>query len=194
LGALNTVLAFTVMLFMLFFFVRDGADSVAAIRDLIPLQPKHREQLMQHAAAVTRAVVFGTGVTALVQGTLVGIAFAITGMSSPVVFGVFAALFALLPFGGTAIVWLPAVIWLSMQDKWGMSIVMLVIGLFSASIDNVLRPWLVSGRAEVGTLTVFVGVLGGTAAFGPIGLFLGPVLLALIIALTKFALQMRRAA
>jgi predicted PurR-regulated permease PerM len=148
---------------------------------------ERREQLMDHIAAVTRAVVFGTGMTALVQGTLVGIAFLITGISSPLVFGVLAALFALLPIGGTALVWIPALFVLGAQDRWGMAIVMLAFGITSSSIDNVLRPLLISGRAEVGTLTVFIGVLGGTAAFGPVGLFLGPVVLALIIALMRFA-------
>jgi predicted PurR-regulated permease PerM len=187
LGALGTVFAFVVMLFMLFFFIRDGAVIVALARDLVPMAAERREQLMDHIAAVTRAVVFGTGMTALVQGTLVGIAFLITGISSPLVFGVLAALFALLPIGGTALVWIPALFVLGAQDRWGMAIVMLAFGITSSSIDNVLRPLLISGRAEVGTLTVFIGVLGGTAAFGPVGLFLGPVVLALIIALMRFA-------
>jgi len=65
--------------------------------------------------------------------------------------------------------------------------------VISSSIDNVIRPLLISGRAEVGTLTVFIGVLGGTVAFGPIGLFLGPVVLALIIALMRFATELRQA-
>jgi predicted PurR-regulated permease PerM len=194
LGAVNTVLAFVVMLFMLFFFVRDGAKILSLVRDLIPMTPFHRERLSTHIAGVTRAVVFGTGMTALVQGTVVGIAFLITGLSSPIVFGVLAALLALLPIGGTAFVWIPGLIVLAVREQWGMALVMLIFGIASSSIDNVLRPLLISGRAEVGTLTVFVGVLGGAAAFGPIGLFLGPVLLALIIALIQFAVQMRRSA
>jgi predicted PurR-regulated permease PerM len=193
LGAINTVLAFVIMLFMLFFFIRDGANFVGMLRDLIPMAAARREHLMNHLAAVTRAVVFGTGTTALVQGTIVGIAFLITGLSSPLVFGVLAALLALLPFGGAALVWFPALLLLIGENRWGMAVAMLFIGVLSSSIDNVLRLMLISGRAEVGTLTVFLGVLGGAAAFGPIGLFLGPVVLALIIALTRFALEVRRA-
>ena len=193
LGAINTVLAFVMMLFMLFFFLRDGERLVAALRDLIPMAPARREHLMEHLAAVTRAVVFGTGMTALVQGTVVAVAFMITGLSSPLVFGVVAALLALLPIGGTAFVWIPGLLVLIAKDHWGMAVVMLLFGVMSSSVDNILRPMLISGRAEVGTLTVFLGVLGGTAAFGPIGLFLGPVVLALIIALVQFALELRRA-
>lgn len=194
LGAVNTVLAFVVMLFLLFFCVRDGAGLVAMLRDLIPMKAVRRQVLMDHVAAVTRAVVFGTGMTALIQGTLVSVGFLVAGLSSPLVFGVLAALLALLPIGGTAFVWIPALLVLMGQNRWGMAIVMLVIGVMSSSVDNVLRPLLISGRAQVSTLTVFIGVLGGTAAFGPIGLFLGPVILALIIALIQFALEVRRAA
>ena len=192
LGAVNTVLGFVLMLFMLFFFVRDGVEIVEMARDLIPVAASQRQRLFDYLASVTRAVVFGTGMTALIQGTLVGIAFLITGLNAPLVFGVVAALFALLPIGGTAFVWVPAVLVLIGQDRWGMAIVMLAFGLISSSIDNVIRPLLISGRAQVGTLTVFLGVLGGTAAFGPIGLFLGPVVLALIIALLRFVASLRR--
>ncbi|MBC7984942.1 MAG: AI-2E family transporter [Candidatus Obscuribacterales bacterium] len=193
-GALNTVLGLVVMLFMLFFFMRDGAEMVATARDLIPLDAKRRQQLFDHLASVTRAVVFGTGMTALIQGTLVGLAFVFTGLSSPLVFGVLAAFLALFPFGGTALVWIPAVFVLASQDQWGAMIVMLIMGVLSSTIDNVVRPLLISGRAEVGTLTVFIGVLGGTAAFGFIGLFLGPVLLALIVELIRFSVELRRSA
>jgi predicted PurR-regulated permease PerM len=194
LGAVNTVFAFVIMLFMFFFFVRDGASLVSMLRDLIPMKPVRRQQLVDHVANVTRAVVFGTGLTVLVQGALVGIAFLITGLSGPLVFGVLAAFLALLPFGGTALVWIPATLLLASQDNWGMAIVMLVIGVVSSSIDNVLRPMLISGRAEVDTLSVFIGVLGGAAAFGPIGIFLGPVIISLIIALIGFAREQRASA
>ena len=124
--------------------------------------------------------------------SLVGIAFLIAGLSSPLVFGVLAALAALLPFGGTALIWGPAAIVLGVQGRWGAMIFMLVWGAVLVSlVDNVVRPMLVSGRAAVGTLTVFIGVLGGIAAFGAIGLFLGPVVLALIIALIRFMLEIR---
>jgi predicted PurR-regulated permease PerM len=192
LGALNTAFALVIMHFLLFFFIRDGADAAAMLRDLIPMPPDRREKLFDHLSAVTRAVVIGSGVTALVQGTLVGIAFGVTGLSSPLVFGVLAALLALVPMGGTALVWIPALLVLAAREQWGMAIVMLVFGVLSSSVDNVLRPLLISGRADVGVLTVFVGVLGGVAAFGLVGLFLGPVVLALIIALVQFAQEHRR--
>jgi predicted PurR-regulated permease PerM len=194
LGALGTAAGVCLTLFFMFFFIRDGADMIRATRELIPMPPAKRKELFVHLAAVTRAVVVGTGLTALIQGALVGIGFLIVQLPSPIVFGVVAALLSLLPFGGTAIVWIPAVIILAAQDRWVAAIFMLVWGALLVSlIDNFLKPMLISGRAEVATLTVFIGVLGGVTAFGAIGLFLGPVLLALAIALLQFALEAKRA-
>jgi predicted PurR-regulated permease PerM len=138
---------------------------------------------------VTRALVYGTGVTALVQGALVGMGFAFVGLPSPVVFGVIAALAALIPLLGTPVVWVPAVIVLAAQDRWGAALFMVIWGAIVVTIDNFLRPWLVSGRARIEPLTVFIGVLGGVSAFGPVGVFLGPLVLALAIALVRFSLE-----
>jgi len=193
LGAIGTLVSFTLTLFLLFFFIRDGERMFATARVLIPLPPERKTRLFAHLAAVIRAVVYGTGLTALLQGLLVGIAFAIVGLPSPLVFGVLAALLALLPFGGTALVWGPAALVLAAQDRWGAAAFLLAWGaVLVGTIDNLLRPILVSSRAPVATLTVFIGVLGGIAAFGASGLFLGPVLLALIIALIDFAVEVRR--
>ncbi len=193
LGAIGTLVSFTLTLFLLFFFIRDGERMFATARVLIPLPQERKTRLFAHLAAVIRAVVYGTGLTALLQGLLVGIAFAIVGLPSPLVFGVLAALLALLPVGGTALVWGPAALVLAAQDRWGAALFLLVWGgLLVGTIDNILRPILVSSRAPVATLTVFIGVLGGIAAFGAAGLFLGPVLLALIIALIDFAVEVRR--
>jgi predicted PurR-regulated permease PerM len=189
LGALGTVIGFALMMFILFFAVRDGERWLDTTRALVPMAPEERTRLFAHLASVTRAMVYGTGVTALVQGALVALGFVITGLPSPVVFGVLAALGALIPLVGTPVVWVPAAIVLAAQDRWGAALFMALWGAFVVTIDNFLRPWLVSGRADVGTLTVFIGVLGGVAAFGPIGVFFGPLVLALAIALVRFALE-----
>lgn len=195
LGALGTAAGFVLTIFMLFFFVRDGKEMFDDVRELIPMTEAYKARLFDHLAAVTRAMVLGTGVTALIQGTLVGIAFLIVGLPSPLVFAVIAVFASLLPFGGTALVWIPAAIVLAAQGHWGQTIFMVIWGALLVSlVDNVVRPMMVSGRADVGTLTVFIGVLGGLAAFGAIGLFLGPVVLALAIALFRFVLEIRRAA
>jgi len=191
LGAVGTVIGFVLTMFLLFFAIRDGHDMVATFRALIPMSPNHKARLFVHLAAVTRAMVYGTGVTAITQGILIAIGFAIAGLPSPIVFGVLAALFALVPLAGTPVVWVPAVLVLAGQQRWGIAIFLLVWGVFVSTLDNFLRPYLVAGRAPVGTLTVFIGVLGGVSTFGPIGIFLGPLVLALVIALIRFTLEVR---
>jgi predicted PurR-regulated permease PerM len=191
LGALGKVVGFVFMLFILFFAIRDAGKVFHALRSLVPLEEKEKARLFRHLASVTRALVYGAGVTALVQGALVGVGFAAVGLPSPVVFGVLAALAALVPVAGTPVVWVPAVIALAAQDRWTAAVILLAWGGFVTTIDNFLRPWLVSGRAEIGAVTVFIGVLGGLAAFGPIGLVLGPLVLTLAIALVRFALEAR---
>jgi len=192
LGALGTLVGFALMIFILFFAIRDGRRWMETARELVPMSAAERARLFEHLASVTRAMVYGTGVTALTQGALVAIGFAIAGLPSPVVFGVLAALAALVPMVGTPAVWVPALIVLAAQDRWGAALFMLIWGGFVVTIDNFLRPWLVSGRAQIGALTVFIGVLGGVGAFGPIGILLGPLVLALAIALVRFRLEAGR--
>lgn len=194
LGALSTVTGFILTMFILFFAIRDSRKLFVIARALVPMGAVHKAHLFDYLAAVARAVVYGSGVTALVQGALLTVGFSIVGLPSPIVFGVIAALFALVPMIGTPIVWLPAVAVLATQQRWVAAIFLLAWGaLLVATIDNVLRPLLVSGRVQVGTLTVFIGVLGGVSAFGAIGLFLGPLVLALVAALVRFTLELRRA-
>ena len=187
LGALGTVLAFTVMIFLLFFFIRDGRAMTVAAVEMVPMPVDRREELRERIGSVTRAVVQGTLLTSLIQGLLLGIGFAIVGLPAPVVFGVLGAVLSVVPFGGTALVWVPAVVYLLAQGRYVTAIVLIVIGAVVSSIDNFIKPLLISGRTPVPTLAVFLGVLGGLIAFGVIGLFLGPVVIALVLALAGFA-------
>jgi predicted PurR-regulated permease PerM len=187
LGAVGSLISFVIMLSMLFFFLRDGDLMWARARRLIPLDEERKERLFKQLSGVTRAIVFGTVVTATLEGILVGIGFAIAHLPSPVVFGVLAALLSMLPVGGAAFVWGPAAVWLFVDGHWGYGIFMVLWGLLLGGLDNVLRPFLISGRARISALAVFVGVLGGIPAFGAIGVIAGPVVLSLVLALIEFA-------
>ncbi len=191
LGALGSLVGFAIMLFLLFFFLRDGDTLLARARRLIPLDEERKERLFSQLSGVTRAIVVGTSLTAVLQGVLVGIGFRICGLPSPVVFGVLAALLSMLPVGGSAFVWAPAAIWLFVDGRWGFGTFMLVWGLLLGGLDNVLRPYLISGRAKISALAVFIGVLGGISAFGAIGIIAGPVVLSLVLALIEFAEESR---
>lgn len=187
LGAVGSLVTFVIMLCFLYFFLVDGDSMLKRARPLIPLDEDRKERLFTQLSAVTRAIVFGTTLTAVLQGFLLGIGFAISGLPSPVVFGVLAALLSLLPVGGSAFVWIPGALWLFVDGHWGYGIFLTVWGLGLGGLDNVVRPLLISGRAEISTLAVFVGVLGGIPAFGAIGIILGPVVLSLALALIEFA-------
>jgi predicted PurR-regulated permease PerM len=187
LGAVGSLLAFGIMLCLLFFFLRDGDAMCARARGLIPLDEQRKERLFNRISGVTRAIVLGITLTALLQGVLVGIGFAIASLPSPLVFGVLAALLSMLPVGGAAIVWVPAIGWLIYEGRWGFAIFMLAWGLMLTGAENVLRPMLISGRARISALAIFIGVLGGIPAFGPIGIVLGPVVISLTLALMEFA-------
>ena len=191
LGALGSLLGFGIMVILLFFFLRDGDAMLARARRLIPLDEAHKERLFRQLGSVTRGIVIGTSVTAALQGLLVGIGFTIASLPSPVVFGVLAALLSMLPVGGSALVWGPAGLWLFLNGRWGFGIFMLVWGILLGGLDNVLRPILISGRAKISALAVFVGVLGGISAFGGIGIIAGPVILSLALALIEFAEESR---
>jgi predicted PurR-regulated permease PerM len=187
LGALSSLLGMALTLFLLFFFLSDGDAMLRRARKFIPLEEAYKERLVEHLSGITRAIVFGTSMTALMQGLVLGIGFGIAGLPSPVVFGVLGALIAMLPVGGTALVWVPAALWLFLDGRWGYGIFMVVWGAMLSLLDGVLKPLLISGRASISALAVFVGVLGGIAAFGAIGIVAGPVILSLVLALIEVA-------
>ncbi len=192
-GAVGTVLSFTVMLFLLFFLLRDGESITRTAVTLVPMDSARKGVLTQRMKAVTRAVVLGTMVTALVQGLLLGVGFAIAGLPAPVVFGVIGAILSVVPFGGTALVWVPGAAALFLTGHPGMGLFLTLWGaVLVSSADNFLKPLLIGGQAEVPTLAVFIGVIGGLSAFGLIGMFTGPIVMALVLTLIRFASEKPR--
>jgi predicted PurR-regulated permease PerM len=159
---------------------------LASLTGLIPMEPQRRAKLLKYLADVTRAVVFGSTATAVIQGIFVGVGFAIVGLPSPLVFGVLATIAAFLPAGAAAVL-APAAIYLMFAGRWGAAIFMLIWLAAMWVVENVLRPLLTAHRAEVSTLAIFVGAIGGAAAFGVLGLVIGPVLLSFAVALLRFA-------
>jgi predicted PurR-regulated permease PerM len=193
LDVFGTVIGFFMMLFLLFFLLRDGRAILDHLTRLIPLETARRERLLDYLARVTRAVVFGSAATALIQGIFVAAGFALVGLPSPVVFGVVATIAALLP-AGAAIVLVPAVLYLAVGGHWLAAIFLAFWTGLLAVVENVARPLLTAHRAHVSTLAVFVGAVGGVSAFGVLGLVLGPVLLSFVVALVRFTAEERGAA
>src|SRR5579872_5508585 len=186
LGVVGSLVGFFMMLFLLFFMIRDGRVFLKRLTGFIPMEPRPRGQLLTYLGEVTRAVVFGSAATALIQGTFVGIGFAIVGLPSAVVFGVLATIAAFLPVG-SAIVLIPAVLYLVLDGRWGAAVFLACWSAGVALVDNFLRPYLTAKQAEVSTLAVFIGAIGGAASFGILGLVIGPVFLGFVAALLHFA-------
>lgn len=186
LGIMGSLVGFFMMLFLLFFLLRDGRAMLKRLTGFIPMEPRPRGQLLAYLGDVTRAVVFGSVATALIQGVFAGIGFALVGLPSAVVFGALATIAAFLPVG-SALVLVPAVLYLMFEGHWGGAIFLAVWSAGVGVMDNFLRPFLTAQQAEVSTLAVFVGAIGGVSAFGILGLVIGPVLLGFIAALLQFA-------
>jgi predicted PurR-regulated permease PerM len=190
LGVFGTVVGFFMMLFLLFFLLRDGREILDHLTRLIPLETKRRERLLEYVAQVTRAVVFGSTATALIQGIFVGVGFALVGLPSPLVFGAVATIAALLPAGATVVL-VPAILYLAAGSHWLAAAFLVFWGALLIVVENVARPLLTAHRAHVSTLAVFMGAVGGVSAFGVMGLIVGPVLLSFVVALVRFTTEVR---
>lgn len=173
-----TLGALFAMLFALFFMLRDGASMSARMRDLLPLPGPDRDRLLQDTRDLVIASVGAGLAVAAAQGAVGGLAFWLLGLGAPVFWGVLLAFCSLIPVVGAALVWAPAALVLLLSGETGRGIIMLLVGVLGISmVDNVLRPLLLSGRTQVSGLVIFFGLLGGAAAFGFIGLVIGPIIL-----------------
>lgn len=194
-GALAAVVGLAMTPPLLFFFLREGRVMVQKVSVLIPINGGRKTHLVEHLAAVTRAVVLGALLTAIVQGALVGIGFALVRLPSPLVFGVLASVGSLVPLVGASLVWAPAAVMIALQGRWAAASFLTVWGLaVVTSADNFILPRLIAGRAQISTLPVLLGLIGGVSAFGPSGMVLGPVVIALVLALLRFAEELQKAA
>jgi predicted PurR-regulated permease PerM len=187
LGVAGTLVDFFFMLFLLFFLLRDGRAMLHHLTRLIPLDETRRGRLVKELSAALRAVVFGTAATAVIQGALIGVGFAIVRLPSPLVLGVLSVIAAFIPAVGTAVVLVPAILYLAFSGRWGAAIFLALWSLMILAAEQLLRPMLSARHGSVPTLAVFMGAIGGVAAFGFLGIVIGPVLLSLIIALLRIA-------
>jgi predicted PurR-regulated permease PerM len=182
-NTLNFVLSLFVMLYLLFFLLRDGDALVETIRAAIPLHPEQLRTLASRFTGVIRATVKGTLVVAVVQGALGGLIFWLLGIHAPVLWATLMALLSLLPAVGAALVWLPVAIYFLATGATWQGIVLtaygvLVIGL----VDNVLRPILVGKDTRIPDYVVLISTLGGISILGINGFVIGPAIAAMFIA------------
>lgn len=169
----------SVTLLAMFYLFRDGESIVKRLRELLPFEDEHRDRMIREARDLIFASVISTLVAAVVHAVIGGFAFALTGIHAPVFWGVMMGFFSLVPVVGSSLIWAPAAISLMVSGHIGHGVLLVTIcGLLVALVDNVVRPWLISGRAEMGGLVVFISVLGGISVFGMLGIVLGPIVVA----------------
>jgi predicted PurR-regulated permease PerM len=169
----------TITLFAVFFLFRDRAVLVERLRLLLPFAEQQRTEMIERARDLIHASVTSSLIIAVVQGALGGLALWGLGIPSPLFWAVVMAFLSLLPLVGPSLVLLPAAAWLLLSGAWVKAVILVVIALgVVGTADNLLRPILVSGRAQMSTLVLFISVLGGISVFGMLGLVLGPIVVA----------------
>jgi predicted PurR-regulated permease PerM len=175
--------------FTLFFLFREGGTTKERVAEMLPLTRSQVERLFTGISNSIVANVYGILAVGAAQGALTGLGFWMLGLPSPVLWGVVTALFSLVPLVGSSAVWVPAAIILAIGGHWIKGLILLGWGAgVVAQADNVIRPYIISQRANLSTLAVFFALLGGVKAFGVMGLFIGPVALSF----TLVVLQMLR--
>jgi predicted PurR-regulated permease PerM len=187
-GLLRDVAAFlfnlVIMLFATFFLFRDAGTVVDAMRRALPFSPGQTEHVLHQARDLIFASVVASLVVATLQGTVGGLAFWMLGIGAPVFWGVVMAFFSLIPIAGAWLIWGPAAIALLVGGEVGRGIALIAIGVGVVGlVDNVVRPMLLSGKAQMNGLLIFVSLIGGVAVFGLLGVVLGPIIMATAITL-----------
>ncbi len=171
------VMRFFIMIFLLYYLLRDGPEMLRKIKHLSPLRPDQEDRIFDKIKAVSRSALLGTFVTAIAQGVAGGIGLAISGIPG-FFWGAMMGFASLIPVVGTAIIWIPASIYLLIVGKtnWAIFLALWCI-IVVGSLDNFLRPFLMKGEAQMSPFFVFLAIIGGIQVFGFIGIIYGPLIL-----------------
>lgn len=194
-GLAGAVVQIFFVIFAMFYLFRDGEAIRQGLRDALPLERIQSNEIFLRTRDVISASVYGVIVIATIQGALGGVAFWMLGLPSPLLWGVVMLMFSMIPMAGAFIVWVPAAIFLAVSGSWIKAIILTVWGLLViGTVDNFLRPKLVGEKTRLHELLIFFSVLGGLQVFGVLGLVLGPVIVAVTLALLDVFRQAERPA
>jgi len=183
---LFTLVNFTLMLVALFFFFRDGERMAGRVRDLLPMEPQHKHVIFTRLYATLTAVVQGMVLTAVAQGTLAGIGYwLIADLPFALFLAFLTGLASFIPLAGPAIIWGGVAIYLASIGETGRAIGMAVWGaVLVSTVDNFIKTLVIGGRARLPTFLLLFALLGGLKVYGFLGVFLAPVILAILLAFT----------
>ncbi|HWB12444.1 MAG TPA: AI-2E family transporter [Pirellulales bacterium] len=182
----DLMIGLAVMIVALYYFLADGPTMIKSLMRLSPLDDRYEEQLLNEFSTVTRAVVVATLLSALVQGLLAGIGYLFAGLGSVALLTMLTMLFSLVPFIGGTAVWIPCCLWLFLEGRMTAAIVLaLYCGVVVSTSDNIIKPLVLQGQSNLHPLLALLSVLGGVKALGPIGILVGPMIVAFLQALLK---------
>ncbi len=182
-NAVSILFQFLLMLFILFFLLKDGTKWLETLRRLTPLRRHQEDAIIDSLRKVSRAVLVGGLMVALLQGLVGGVGLALVGIPG-LFWGTMMGFASLIPIVGTGLIWLPASVWLLIQGSWPAAVFLLLwSGLLVTSIDTFLRPYFMKGASGVSTLFIFLAVIGGLQTFGALGILYGPLILSFTMAM-----------
>jgi len=194
-GLVGAVVEIFFVIFTMYYLFRDGEWITDWLRDVLPLEKAQSHEIFARMRDVISASVYGVVAIATVQGALGGLMFWLLGLPSALVWGVVMIFMSMIPVLGSFVVWVPAAIFLAATGHWGKAAILTAWGaLVIGSIDNFLRPKLVGGKTKLHELLIFFSVLGGLQVFGVLGLVVGPVIVAVTLALMDVFREMGRPA
>jgi predicted PurR-regulated permease PerM len=182
-NALAFTVQFFLMLYLVFFFIRDGAYLLDRLVAVLPLGDARERRLFRKFAEVSRATIKGHVVVGIVQGSLGGITFALLGFNGAVFWAVVMTVLSVLPAVGASLVWIPAAVWLFATGSAAKAVILVLVGVFVIGlVDNVLRPLLVGRDTKMPDYLILLSTLGGITAMGISGFVIGPLIAALFLA------------
>lgn len=183
LGTANFVFNFFIMMVGIYFLLLEGPSLLKLFLEISPLRLTHEKRLFRRLKTTIDASIYGYLVTALIQGLIASIVFAIVGLKAYVVLGTLTFFMSMVPVVGAAGVWVPVCVWLFFQSQTWQGVVVLITGAAIISmIDNFLKPIIIEGKTKIHPLLIFFSLFGGIKLFGPLGILFGPVITALLIA------------
>lgn len=192
-GAVHLIFVIFIMFFSLFYLFMDGKDMIKKIIKISPLRDKYEQILIEKFTSISRATLKGTSLIAVIQGTMGGILFWATGVSSPVLLGILMTLASIIPSIGSGLVWFPVGIIMILLGNVASGVAILLVGaLVISTVDNIVKPKLVGRDTQIHPLLILLSTLGGIALFGIAGFIIGPIVIALFISLWEiYAIEFR---
>ncbi len=182
----TVVVDFGIILLIFFYLLRDGESYYNSLRDLTPLHEDDKKAVFETLRTTLSSVMRGLMLTALMQGATIGLGMLISGVPYWAFLALASAAAGLLPIGGTALVWVPASLYLFYATGWSWATFLIVWCLISIGIiDNFVKPMAMKHGTGLPTLALFFGIAGGLEAYGPIGLFIGPAIMSVFAALLR---------